>query len=284
MRCLVVGHLTHDTIVKDGRKTERIGGGAYYSSLALSKFCEVVVLTKIGKDFPIGWLEELESYGISTIIIPSEKSTAYELLYLDGENRHLKLLSKADPFTLDEIPREKFDIILLNPVANEIPPEALSLVKAKNVATDAQGFIRDFENGRVVLNEINGEFLKNAHVIHADVNEFQHVKNLNPNDLEVLLVSNGSESGVAYHKGEKYIYYPLKIDAKEPTGAGDVFLASFAYFYMDCPFIQALKRANAFTATFLERRTIDFPIAEAMEKTKFVKVEKLNTDEETSAR
>jgi sugar/nucleoside kinase (ribokinase family) len=284
MRCLVIGHLTHDIIVKDGRKTERIGGGAYYSSLALSKFCEVVVLTKIGKDFPIEWLEELESYGISTIIIPSEKSTAYELLYLDEENRQLKLLSKADPFTLDEIPQEKFDIILLNPVANEIPPKALELVKANEVAVDIQGFIRDFKNGRVGLNEINGEFLKNAHIVHADANEFQHIKNLNPGDIDVLLISNGAERGVAYYKGEKYIYSPLKIDVVDPTGAGDVFLASFAYFYMDCPFIQALKRANAFTATFLERRTIDFPIAEAMENAKFVKVEKLNTDEETSAR
>lgn len=284
MRCLVIGHLTHDIIIKNGRKTERIGGGAYYSSLALSKFCEVVVLTKIGRDFPIRWLEELESYGISTIIIPSEESTTYELLYLNEDSRQLKLLSRADPFTLDEIPQEKFDIILLNPVANELPPKTLEAVRAKEVVVDVQGFLRDVENGRVVLKDINGGFLKNAQVVHADANEFIHLKNLNPSDLEVLLISNGAERGVAYYKGERYIYHPLKIDARDPTGAGDVFLASFAYFYKECPFIQALKRANAFTATFLERRTIDFPIEEALEKAKFVKVEKVNTDEETSAR
>lgn len=284
MRCLVIGHLTHDIIIKNGRKTEGIGGGAYYSSLALSKFCEVVVLTKIGKDFPIEWLEELESYGISTIVIPSEKSTTYELLYLDENTRQLKLLSKADSFDLDEIPKEKFDIVLLNPVANEIPPKALNLINAEGVIIDAQGFLREIKNSRVVLKEINGEFLKNAQVVHADAYEFQHVRNLNPDDVEVLLISNSAESGVAYHRGKKYLYHPLKIDLDDPTGAGDVFLASFAYFYMECPFVQALKRANAFTATFLERRSIDFPLSEILEKAKFVKVEKVNTDEETSAR
>ncbi|USS41453.1 PfkB family carbohydrate kinase [Thermococcus aggregans] len=284
MRCLVIGHLTHDIIIKNGRKTEGIGGGVYYSSLALSKFCEVVVLTKVGKDFPIEWLEELESYGISTIIIPSEKSTTYELLYLGENTRQLKLLSRADSFTLDEIPKEKFDLVLLNPVANEIPQEALSIINAKEVVADVQGFLRGFENDNVVLKEIDGEFLKNAQVVHADAYEFQHIRNLRPDDVEVLLISNGAERGVAYHRGKKYLYHPLKIDLDDPTGAGDVFLASFAYFYMKCPFVLALKRANAFTATFLERRSIDFPISDALEKAKFVKVEKVDANEETSAR
>jgi len=53
MNCLVVGHITHDIIVRGSKKIERAGGGAYYSALALSKFCNVVVLTKVGGSFPI---------------------------------------------------------------------------------------------------------------------------------------------------------------------------------------------------------------------------------------
>ena len=154
------------------------------------------------------------------------------------------------PFDDEEKINEEMLRELVHYFADEIPREALSLINAEGVIIDAQGFLREIENSRVVLKEINGEFLKNAQVVHADAYEFQHIRNLNPDDVEVLLISNGAESGVAYHRGKKYLYHPLRIDLDDPTGAGDVFLASFAYFYMKCPFVQALKRANAFTATF----------------------------------
>ena len=279
MNCLVVGHITHDIIVRGSKKIERAGGGAYYSALALSKFCNVVVLTKVGGSFPISWLEELEAQGISVIIIPSEKSTTYKLHYTSENERTLELLSRADPFYPEELPKEKFDMVLLNPVANEIPLDALNNFKDKYLTIDIQGFLREIKNMRVRLKDIDASFLKPAHIIHADVNESQHLKNMKPEEFEVLLISNGPESGTAYHKGHKYVYKPLRKKIKESTGAGDIFLAVFSYFYKKYSFIQALKMANAFTTTFLEKRDFNFSLDEVAEKAKFIEVKRINDEE-----
>ncbi|WP_367883297.1 hypothetical protein [Thermococcus peptonophilus] len=46
-------------------------------------------------------------------------------------------------------------------------------------------------------------------------------------------------------------------------GAGDVFLGAFTGFYSQCPpFVQALKRAAAFTALFLKNRHLNFSMEE----------------------
>ncbi|ACS90488.1 MAG: Carbohydrate/pyrimidine kinase, PfkB family [Thermococcus sibiricus] len=275
----MVGHMTHDIILRGSKKIERAGGGAYYSALALSKFCNVLVLTKVGKSFPISWLEELEARGVSVIIIPSEKSTVYKLHYTSENGRTLELLSRADPFYPEELPKEKFDMVLLNPVANEIPLDALNSFKDKYLAIDVQGFIREIKNMRVRLKNIDASFLKPANIIHADVNEFQRLKNMNPKEFEVLLISNGPESGIAYHRGDKYIYKPLKKKIKESTGAGDVFLAVFSYLYKKYSFIQALKMTNTFTATFLEKRDFNFSLDEVAEKSKFIEVKRINDEE-----
>ncbi|ANF22033.1 carbohydrate kinase [Thermococcus piezophilus] len=274
MKCLLVGYLTADIIAKGSTNERRIGGGAYYSALALAKFCEVEILTSVGRDFPGEWLDGLRERGIKVKAIPSEKSTTYELRYSDGNTRTLRLLGRAEPIT--EVSPNRYDIVVLNPVANEIPPETVEAFKERTdfLVADVQGFIRAPQIGEVKLISIDASFLKGIKVLHADISEIPYLKSLQPKDVEVLLASNGPEPGRAYLRGKEYIYRPAKFDVEESTGAGDVFLASFSYFYKSCPFIQALKRANAFTGLFLERRSFDFSMEEVDELARRVKVEK----------
>ncbi|WP_297092511.1 PfkB family carbohydrate kinase [Thermococcus sp.] len=276
MKCLLVGHLVVDTIVKGSKFETRIGGGAYYSAIALSNFCDVEVLTSVGEDFPDGWLDELRALGIKLRIIPSEKSTAYELRYLDANRRELSLLSVAERIT--ELPKGRYDMIVLNPVAGEIPPETVEEAKTRSpfVAADVQGFIRSPRPGKVRLIEIDASFLDGLKVLHADLAEIGYLRNFGPGDAEVLLVTNGAQPGFAYLRGKGYTYRPVEVDVEESTGAGDVFLAGFVSFYSQCPFIQALKRANAFTALFLKHRSFSFSMEDVNELAVSVKVEKLN--------
>ena len=262
MKCLVMGHLTRDVIIRGSKIEERIGGGAYYSALALSRFCSPVILTSVGRDFPEKWIEELEDHNIEVISIPSEETTAYELRYFDSNTRKLRLLSRAED--LEAFPEEKYEVVLLNPVAGEIPGALVERVKERFpfVSADVQGFIREPRKGEVRLREIDASFLRGINVLHSDRDEFSYLGMLNPADVEVLLISDGSNSGTAYYNGESYSYRPVKLEVPESTGAGDVFLASFVYFYRKCPFIQALKRANAFTALFLKYRHFEFSIRE----------------------
>ena len=275
MRCLLVGHLVIDTILKGSKSELRIGGGVYYSAMALARFCGVEILTSLGSDFRGEWLDELRERGIKLRVIPSEESTRYELRYLDSNRRTLRLLSRASP--ISDFPSGRYDVVLLNPVANEVPAEAVERLKATTnfLAADVQGFIRAPEIGEVRLQRIDASFLRGLRVIHADVSEMDYLGNLKAGEVEVFLASNGPEEGLAYLRGRPYSYRPVRVEVEESTGAGDVFLASFVYFYTQCPFVQALKRANAFTALFLKYRGFDFPMEEVNELAKRVSVKRL---------
>ena len=273
MKCLVVGHVVRDVIKRGSATEEKLGGGAYYSALALSRFCDVEILTSFS-ELSEGWIDELRSLGKLTVI-PSGETTSYELIYMDSNRRELRLLSRAS--IIDELPARKYDVILINPVANEIPPELVkeALEKAKLVSSDLQGFIRSSELGAVRLIERDGSFLRGIHVLHSDVAEFRYL-NLKPSSVEALLLSDGPNPGKAYFRGNPYRFLPIKVDVEESTGAGDVFLGAFTGFYAECPFIQSLKRAIAFTTLFLKNRSTDFEMSKVSELAGKVSVEPIN--------
>lgn len=258
MKCLVVGHVTRDIIRRSSYAEERLGGGAYYSALALKKFCDVEILTSFSK-LSEEWIGKLHSIGKPTTF-PSEETTSYELTYIDLNQRELRLLSRAS--TITELPARKYDVILINPVANEIPTELVreALGHSRLVSVDLQGFIRSPEPGAVKLIERDGSFLKDVHILHSDVSEFGHLKGLG--SVDVLLLSDGPNPGKAYFRGRPYRFVPVRVDVEDSTGAGDVFLGAFTGFYTKYPFIQSLKRAVAFTALFLKHRSVDFEMEE----------------------
>ncbi|NJE09496.1 carbohydrate kinase [Thermococcus sp. MAR1] len=276
MKCLLAGHLVIDRIIRGSRFEKRIGGGAYYSAITLANFCDVEVLTSVGEDFPGEWLDELKELGIKLRIIPSNESTSYELRYIDANRRKLRLLSRAPPIV--DVPGGDYDMVMLNPVTGEIPPESATKFKKLSnfLVADVQGFIRAPEVGPVRLREIDASFLRGMRVLHADLTETRYLTNFSPGDVEVLLISKGAEPGFAYLKSRGYRYRPIQMDIEESTGAGDVFLASFSYFYSQCPFIQALKKANAFTALFLKHRDFSFSMEDVNELAMRVAVERLN--------
>lgn len=282
MRFLVIGHLTRDIIIKAGKCFERAGGGAYYSALALSRFGEVTVLTKLGGDFPGEFLNGFKEK-VELVVLPSNKSTTYELRYLNDDERILKLLARGDEIAPHELPDlRRFDLILANPVAREIPVETLEILKGHSLAVDLQGFVREFRDG-VEIGEMDPGYLRGVKILHADINEVSALGSLEnaisilKNNVEVALISDGSNRGIALWREKIYAYYPPEINVKDSTGAGDTFLAAFSYFYGKYPFIQALKMANAFTALFLERRGYDFTGDAISKKALEVRVEEVST-------
>ena len=273
MRCLVIGHVVRDIVRKGGKAIERLGGGAYYSALALSRFCEVEVLTSFS-ELPESWLSELESVG-SLKVIPSESTTTYELTYLDGNRRELRLLDRASP--IEELPDGNYDAVVINPVAGEVSPELVRKVVEEFplAAADLQGFIRSTGPGKVSYRPFDGSAVRGLKILHADVSEFEYLTGFSPDAVEVLLLSNGPESGRAFLRGRGYSFRPVRVEVDESTGAGDVFLGAFTGFYSKCPFIQALKRAAAFTALFLAHRSVDFPMDDVGELAKKIEVKRV---------
>jgi len=280
MKFLVIGHLTRDILIKGRRRSERVGGGAYYSALALSTFGEATVLTKLGGDFPKQFLNEFEKR-VKLMVLPSKETTTYELTYLNENERILRLLARAEEIKPHELPElRKFDLILANPVAREISVETLEILKGAYLALDLQGLVREFNDG-VGIGKIEPGHLRGVKILHADANEISALGSLEnaidslKGNVEVALISDGSNRGIALRKGKVYAYYPPRVSVKDSTGAGDTFLAAFSYFYRERPFIPALKIANAFTALFLERRNYNFTMDEVSEKALEVRIEEI---------
>ncbi len=273
MRCLVIGHVVRDIVRNGGKTFERLGGGAYYSALALSRFCEVEVLTSFS-ELPANWLLELESVGVLRVI-PSESTTTYELTYSDGNQRELRLLGRASP--IEELPDGNYDAVVINPVAGEVGQELVrkAVEKFPFVAADLQGFIRSTEPGKVSYRPFNGSTLRGLKILHADVSEFEYLTDFSPDAVEVLLLSDGPERGRAFLRGKEYSFQPVRSEVDESTGAGDVFLGAFTGFYTGCPFIQSLKRAAAFTALFLAHRSVNFSMDDVGELAKKVEVKRV---------
>ncbi|WP_456368066.1 carbohydrate kinase [Thermococcus sp.] len=260
MKCIVIGHVVRDIIKREGRIFERLGGGAYYSALALSKFCDVDILTSFS-ELPPGWVSHLRSLG-RLMVLPSERTTTYELEYITENERKLRLLQKASPIL--ELPKGHYDVVLINPVAGEVGPDLVreSIRRFPFVAADAQGFVRKPEGSAVNYSSIDGSFLRGVKVLHADSVEFQKLDNVSPDDFEVLLLSSGPNPGRVFFRGGEYVFWPLRVEVEESTGAGDVFLGAFTGFYLRCPFVQALKKAVSFTSLFLRKRNMDFSMDE----------------------
>lgn len=238
MRFTVIGNFTVDII--EGRK--RPGGGAYYSSLVLSKFADVRVLTKIGPDYPREWLKEMEEH-VELVPIRGISSVVYELIYR-GEERAIRVLSKGDAFKDHELLEVRGKVII-NPVANEISPNQVLLFRKPSL--DVQGFVRELKE-YVGLREINGWFLSNCKVVHASLEEYQKI--VNPGKPEVLAVTNGSNEGILI-ASETIKFRPRKINIKDPTGAGDAFLALLTYGVERFGIREGLEFALEETAKFL---------------------------------
>ncbi|AFN04371.1 hypothetical protein PFDSM3638_08020 [Pyrococcus furiosus DSM 3638] len=241
MRIGVIGNLTID-IVNGNRKP---GGGAYYSGLVLSKFAKVTIYTKIGPEYPKEWIENIESF---TKVVPFEGSstTTFELLY-SGDRREIKVVSKGDKFTYEELETVSEKEVIINPVANEIKPKNVYMFERPSL--DIQGFVRQLDRV-VTLKRIEGKFLENAFVVHASKEEYSMIKN--PGTPEILAITDGSKEGVVITKGEKIKFIPKQIDVKDPTGAGDCFLALLAYSARRYNLQKAIEFTLDETAKFLK--------------------------------
>lgn len=143
---VMIGHVSRDIIIF-GDETEHIlGGPVIYSSAAAARSgASVLVVTKAYAD-DVRDVEEIKLNGSDVTIIPSSRTTSIENVYHseDRERRTVTLLSRAEPFLLDDIPRTHTSIFhLAGLFVGEIPDSLiLPLSTRGKVAIDAQGLLR----------------------------------------------------------------------------------------------------------------------------------------------
>jgi sugar/nucleoside kinase (ribokinase family) len=227
---VAIGHITLDRF---GAVT-RPGGAALYAAVTAHRLgLSAAILTSHGDDFPL----ELLPPQIEVVSVPATETTRFE--HRGGAERALRVTTTARPLGAHDLPEDwrAADIVMLNPVLDEVDPLVIGAFTAGSMGAAVQGYLRGLgADGRVrarpwanpdfILDHAQAVFLSLEDVnddVEDAVEWFQRVP--------VGVVTDAHRGAHLYVNGEHYGVRPHRAREVDPTGAGDVFAAAFMVEY-----------------------------------------------------
>jgi sugar/nucleoside kinase (ribokinase family) len=223
---LLVGHTSCDV----DALTHRLGGTVAYAGLTAHRLGRTVgAITSTDPEEDLSPLSELNLQNE-----PAEQGTTFQNVYL-SDRRNQRLLSRGRDLDFDMIPGiwRQAEIVHLAPIAAEVD---LDLFKhfphAFLVATpqgwlrgwDQQGYIKPIE--WMILSEYL-EFPDALVLSDEDLGFDRHAEQALAKECRVLGVTCGEE-GARIYTGADMQHIPAPdVEARDPTGAGDIFAAVF---------------------------------------------------------
>ena len=283
MRVIVVGSITLDhQVLPDGAEVRQVGGTALYGAAAWAAAGhDVVSVTRLGGPWAEAIRRVAARLGVALAEAPaSEVTTFRNRLGPDGA-RTQELITTAPPLGLDAVaaPLARADLVHLGPLHGaDLAPEVFAAVRRSGARAglDGQGLVRSSAIGPVrplLSAELEPAFAA-VGSIKLGEDEAQAVERglgLAIPDLAgrlggvEILVTRGERGGERHANGEPRLAYDAVPVAREvdPTGAGDVFFASYlaARSDPDASVAAALGHAAAVAArkvsgTFLAREAL----------------------------
>lgn len=223
---LVVGHVSHD-LTPDGSVA---GGTVTFSSrVAQALGCRTAVVTSAAEDFDLDdTFPEIEVFRV-----PSRETTTFENLYTDS-GRKQKIHALAGVITSDQIPMSwrRAKIVHMGPIVNEIEPSIVEMFSNSLIGITPQGWYRSWKpDGTVFINDWTHaqEVLKLAAVVIVspedlpDIGVIDQIREWCP----LVILTQQSWGCVVYCRDETRHIPAQKVREINPTGAGDIFAASF---------------------------------------------------------
>lgn len=259
---VIIGHLSKDTIVIDGRVETALGGGVLYASCAArSTGTEILAVTKLAPQ-DAGLLSRFLERGVPVMALPSPVTTAMEDSFASdsGYSRSSRVLAQATCFTLSELSVPQARLYCLTTLmSGELPaPLVGELARRGEVALDVQGFFRHREGELLVLRDIAGksDFLSDVRFLKADWDEARFLTGKQKMTevleqihgwgvQEALITDNG---GVTVSDGTRMLTETFEpYDMRCRTGRGDTCFASFLGFRLRHSLQESLRLAAELT-------------------------------------
>jgi len=221
---LVVGHYCHDTLFGNAGTHRTVGGTAAYASAILEALGESYeVVAKVGVDFLYAGLVSRPA-----IVVPGPTTS-----FIDdyrGAERLERVDAVTPPIEPDDL-RGTWEVGLAGAVAGEVPPRTLQRLRriSKIVVADAQSILREISpRGEVFLRPAPEEVLSLIDVVKASHREAEVLDVRALQGKMTVVVTDGKE-GCTVLRGSARFHVPAyPAREKDPTGAGDCFLAGFA--------------------------------------------------------
>ena len=247
---LCIGHITHDHIVTpatpDG--VDCAGGTAYYVAWAMSRLPKTIdfgVITAVGQDLKHE-IERLKQAGIDITDLGSPTSVFFENKYGENmNNRRQRVLSKAAPFTIDQLKDADAKMFHLGTLlVDDFSPEVVEYLASKGrICVDVQGYLREVREQKVYAVDWKDKLrvLRSTDVLKVNEHEIdvltdgekdlrRAARMINKWGVREVLITLGSYGSVIYTDDKFYEipgFPPRKtVDA---TGCGDTYAAGYLY-------------------------------------------------------
>ena len=228
---VAIGHVTLDRI----GDASRPGGAALFAAVAAHRLgLSVGLLTSHGDDFPL----DLIPPKIEVVSIPAADTSRFEHR-LDAEGRVSHVRAVAGRLTTADVPDDwrGAALTLLAPVLDEVDPMIATLFTEGAVGAAAQGWLRHAaRDGLVVprtwrsperlLQSVQALFLSREDIRGQ---ESEVVEWFQRTPIGVLTADR--DGALLFVNGERYEVRPRPAREVDPTGAGDVFAATFLVQY-----------------------------------------------------
>ena len=228
---VAIGHVTLDRF---GEST-RPGGSALYAAVTAHRLgLSVGLLTSHGDDFPL----EVIPPKIEVISIPADETTVFEHRHEPG-GRVSHVRSVATPLTTADVPEDwrEAALTLLAPVVDEVDPMIATLLTDGAVGAAAQGWVRQVTpDGRVIprpwqspeslLQSVQALFLSREDILGQEAEVIEWFQR-----MPVGVLTADRVGALLFVNGERYEVQPRPAREVDPTGAGDVFAATFLIQY-----------------------------------------------------
>jgi sugar/nucleoside kinase (ribokinase family) len=249
---VVVGHVVRD-IVPQGW---RLGGTATYAATQAQRLgLTVGVATHVGPEIELG--DALPGALIAGS--PSPESTTFQNVY-EGGRRRQSVLSRAEPMSKDDIPKEwrSAPLALLGPVCGEVPAGLGREFSGPLVAAAAQGWLRRVDKRRRVRTWAwdGPPFWAGCSVLFVsdeDLGERREQLARWCAEVPIVVLTRNRRGARVHAEGgwRKIAAFPAQ--EIDPTGAGDVFAAAFlARYHETDDMAETMRFASAASACSIE--------------------------------
>ena len=228
---VAIGHVTLDRFGDDVRP----GGAALYAAVTADRLgLSAGILTSHADDFPL----ELVPPRIEVVSVPARTTTRFEHTQITGD-RVMRVTSIANPLQEADVPDDWRDasLVLLAPVMNEVDARLAAAFGDAAVAAAAQGWLRGLGQDGVVRTvrwDAAAETLRSLQAIFlstADVRGQESAMTEWVQRVPIAVVTAGRSGALLYVNGDRYEMRPRRAVEVDPTGAGDVFAATFVARY-----------------------------------------------------